>query len=83
MSSTDKPSTVAVGCWVKIKDPDIGEETIHLVDKEKERPEKGRYSPESPFAQALLGARHGQKVDYTMPGGGREEVKVLDFDWDS
>jgi len=83
MSSIDKPSSVAVGCWVKIKDPDVGEETIYLVDKKQERPESGRYSPESPFAQALLGAKHGQKVIYTTPDGGRDEVEVLDFDRDS
>lgn len=83
MNSTRRPPTVAVGCWVKIKDPDIGEETIHLVNKEDERPESGRFSLESPFAQALLGAEHGQKVVYAMPNGEDEEVEVLDFGWES
>ena len=82
MKSTEKPTSIAIGCWVKIKDPDIGEETIHVINKEDERPGKGRLSTESPFVQALLGAKPGQKVIYTMPHGGNEEVEVLDFGWD-
>lgn len=83
MNPERKPDTVAVGCWVKIKDPDIGEETIHLVNREEERPAKGLISTSSPFAKALLGAKPGEKVTYPVANGNTEQVEVLEIGWNS
>lgn len=84
MESPQRPDAIGIGCWVRINDPDLGEETIHLVDHAEERPEKGRYSDASPFARALIGAKQGQRVTYSVPHAGieEEEIQVLDFGLD-
>lgn len=83
MNSAKKPDAVAVGCWVRINDPDIGEETIYLVPPKEESPERGRFSTSSPFAEALIGTKPGEKVSYTVPNGTTEHVEVREFGWDT
>ena len=83
MSSTEKPDTVTVGCWVKFRDPDVGEEIVQVVDEEGLRPSLDKVPANSPFGQALIGATAGQKVRFPLPDGGEDEVEVIDFGLDS
>ena len=71
-----EPHEISVGCWVRLRDADIGEETIHLVEESAEKPEAGRISPKSPFAQAIIGAKPGETVRYETRDGA-EEVEIL------
>lgn len=77
MSNQEAPR-VELGCWVKVNDPDLGEETIRLVPEEQASPRQGKISPNSPFAQALLGAKKGETVEFTGPTGQIEQVEILD-----
>lgn len=70
---------ITVGCWVKFRDPDIGEETVHVVDQTAVRPSVDKVPVSTPFGQALLGAKAGQKVRFTLPNGGEDEVEVIEF----
>lgn len=45
------------------------EETYHIVGAHEADPGNGRISNESPFGQALLGARKGQLVSASTPAG--------------
>lgn len=75
MTSNDKK--VAVGSWVTLRDPDIGEETVQVVEKLEQAPSLDKVPVGTPFGQALLGAKAGEKVRFPLPDGGEEEVEVL------
>jgi transcription elongation factor GreA len=55
------------------------EETYYIVGPHEASPGKGRISNESPFGQALLGAKKGQTVSVETPGGKiRLTVKAIE-----
>jgi transcription elongation factor GreA len=61
---------VSVGNVVTVVEDGIGEpETYHIVGPHEANPGNGRISNESPFGQALLGAKKGQTVSVETPGG--------------
>jgi len=80
--SSSKPAKVELGCWVRLHDPDLGEEVVHLVDENQAQPTKNKFPPDNPFAQALLGSKPGDMVSFTGVTGDTEELKILDVGWD-
>lgn len=61
---------VSVGNIVTVIEDGYGEpETYHIVGPHEANPGNGRISNESPFGQALLGAKKGQTVSVETPGG--------------
>jgi transcription elongation GreA/GreB family factor len=78
----EQPDVIQVGCWVRIRDPDLDEvEMFHLVEPVVERPSAGRISPRSPFAQALIGAQPGEIVTFETPTG-KETLEIIEAGWD-
>lgn len=62
--------SVRVGSTVTVLDEEYDEEeTFHIVGPLEADPANGRISNESPYGQALLGARLGQIVQVKTPGG--------------
>ncbi len=73
--SADK---VSLGCKVKLKDVETGEQHLyHLVGSAEADPTHDRISNESPVGQAILGAKKGQTVTVTTPSGRAIEYKVV------
>jgi transcription elongation factor GreA len=61
---------VSVGNKVTVVEDGYDEpETYHIVGPHEASPGNGRISNESPFGQALLGAKKGQTVSVQTPGG--------------
>ncbi|HEX6383946.1 MAG TPA: transcription elongation factor GreA [Anaerolineae bacterium] len=61
---------VRVGHTVTVLEEDFDEvETYHIVGAHEADPGNGRISNESPYGQALLGARKGQTVTVRTPAG--------------
>ena len=80
--SSQKPQTVQVGCWVRIRDPELDEEeTFHLVEPEAEKPTAGMISPRTPFAQALIGSQPGELVNVETRNG-VETLEIVATGWD-
>lgn len=80
--SNQQPQEITVGCWVKIRDPELDEEeTFHLVEPSAEQPTAGRISPRSPFAQALIGSQPGETVSFETRIG-KETLEIVDAGWD-
>jgi len=68
---------VRVGSTVTVREEGFDdEETYHIVGALEADPSNGRISNESPFGQALLGARKGQVVSASVPAG-TVRLKVL------
>jgi transcription elongation factor GreA len=64
---------VAFGSTVEVVDPESGRRTtMTLVGRGEAKPSAGQLSIESPVAQALLGAKPGDTVAVTTPGGQRK-----------
>jgi transcription elongation factor GreA len=72
--------TVSVGNKVTVVEDGYDEvETYYIVGPHEASPSNGRISNESPFGQALLGARKGQTVNVETPGGQiRLTVKAIE-----
>ena len=63
-------NVVRVGSTVTIYDEEFDEEvTYYIVGAQEADPSNGRISNESPYGQALLGAKKGQYVNVKTPGG--------------
>lgn len=63
-------NTVRVGSKVTIHDEEFDEEiTYHIVGSHEADPANGRISNESPYGKALIGAKKGQVVQVSTPGG--------------
>lgn len=61
---------VRVGNTVTVLEEDFGEvETYYIVGAHEADPSNGRISNESPYGQALLGAKKGQTVTVKTPAG--------------
>jgi transcription elongation factor GreA len=60
---------VQVGSCITVQEGDEPEETFYLVGAKEADPRNGRISNESPIGSALLGARVGDVVTATTPGG--------------
>ncbi|KAA3660095.1 MAG: transcription elongation factor GreA [Chloroflexi bacterium] len=61
---------VRVGSTVTVFDEEFEEEeTYYIVGAHEADPSNGRISNESPYGQALLGAKKGQYVTVQTPGG--------------
>lgn len=61
---------VRVGSTVTVFDEEYEEEeTYYIVGAHEADPGNGRISNESPYGQALLGAKKGQTVNVETPGG--------------
>lgn len=63
-------NVVRVGSTVTVYDEAFEEEeTYYIVGAQEADPSNGRISNESPYGQALLGAKKGQYVNVETPGG--------------
>jgi transcription elongation GreA/GreB family factor len=82
MAMSKQDQEITVGCWVTFRDPDIGEETVQVVDQEGLRPSLDKVPANSSFGQALLGAKAGQRVRFPLPNGGEDEVELTAFGHD-
>ncbi len=61
---------VRVGSTVTVFDEEFEEEeTYYIVGAHEADPANGRISNESPYGQALIGAKKGQTVNVKTPGG--------------
>lgn len=69
--------TVYIGSWVTVvEDGEEDEERYYIVGAAEANPSEGRISNESLLGSALLGAKKGDSVRYTAPGGDIE-FKVI------
>lgn len=72
-------NVINVGCTVKIKDLEFGDEMEYkLVGSTEANSLKGKISNESPVGRALIGAQKGDTVDVETPAG-IIQYEILDF----
>lgn len=69
---------VQVGSTVSIKNGGA-EKTYTIVGPNEANPLAGRISNETPLAQALLGKKKGDRVEFTVPAG-KIEYKILSIE---
>lgn len=67
--SKHEPGIVAFGSVVTVRDERGAQTKIHVVGEDEADPGAGSISWTSPYAQALLGHRAGQKVVVRRPAG--------------
>jgi transcription elongation factor GreA len=67
---------VGVGAKVKVSSDD-GDESYAIVGPAEADPLEGRISNESPLGRALLGHKAGDEVEWLMPDGEPNRVKIL------
>lgn len=71
--------SVSVGCTVKVKDMEFGEEVEYtIVGSAESDPLNNKISNESPVGRALLGSKVGDRVDVQAPAG-VIQYKILDI----
>ncbi len=63
--------TVAFGCWVTVEDDAGARSTWRIVGPDEAEPRRDRVSAHSPVGRALIGARLGDEVEVSRPGGAR------------
>lgn len=71
VDEADMPKgTVGVGCKVKVKDYDLGENIeYYIVGSAEADPMNAKISNESPVGKALVGKRKGDEVEAQTPAG--------------
>ena len=70
IKKTGSSEYVQVGSTVTIHDEEFDEDlTYYIVGPHEADPANGRISNESPYGKALLGAKEGQTVKVSTPGG--------------
>ena len=70
IKDTGPSDVVRVGSTVTVFDEEFEEEeTYYIVGAHEADPGNGRISNESPYGQALIGAKKGQTVNVKTPGG--------------
>ena len=67
--ATQDRDVAAFGACVTVVDADDQKTEWHIVGEDEADPAAHRIAPFSPLAQALLGARVGDVVDWRKPGG--------------
>lgn len=71
---------VHVGSRVRVKDVMANEEdTYQIVGSTEVDPYAGKISDESPIGKALLGAKVGDIVEFTVPSGDTVSYEVLEI----
>ena len=73
---TQDPALVAFGACVTVVDEDDRTTEWRIVGEDEADPAAHRIAPFSPLAQALLGARVGDVVEWRKPGG-TVELEVI------
>lgn len=73
------PGRVLFGAEVTVEE-EAGRRVYRIVGVEESNPGQGRVSWISPLARALAGARVGDTVTLTLPGG-RQALKVLKIEY--
>ena len=74
--ATQPAGIVAFGACVTVADEDDVQTDWHIVGQDEADPAAHRIAPFSPLARALLGAKVGDLVDWTKPGG-TVELEVI------
>lgn len=75
--STDK---VGIGCVVKIKELDEGDEEIYaIVSSSESEPLAGKISDESPVGSALMGRAVGDVCEVSVPSGATLHYRILEI----
>jgi transcription elongation GreA/GreB family factor len=78
MTDTNEHATVKLGSRVRIREADSAEvETFHVVPPAEVDVLANKIPPNSPMAQALLGSKPGDTVEYEAPAGAIE-LHVVD-----
>jgi transcription elongation GreA/GreB family factor len=73
-----EPIQVVPGAWVKVRGPEPGETQVYrLTDAAQVNVEQNEIPASSPFAQAIIGRRPGEVVEYSAPAGVMT-VEILD-----
>lgn len=67
--ATQDKGVVAFGACVTVVDEDDNETDWHIVGEDESDPAQHRIAPFSPLAQAMMGARIGDVVDWHKPSG--------------
>lgn len=67
--ATQDPEVIAFGACVTVADADDLQTEWRIVGEDEADPANHRIAPFSPLAQALMGARVGDVVDWRKPGG--------------
>lgn len=70
---------IAFGSIVKVKDLDYGDvDEYTIVGEGESDPRNGKVGLSTPLANALLGHKGGDKVEYQAPGG-KIRLEILEF----
>ena len=79
--ATQDRDVVAFGACVTVADEDDRATDWRIVGEDEADPAAHRIAPFSPLAQAMLGARVGDVVDWRKPGGVTElEITAIRYD---
>jgi transcription elongation factor GreA len=76
IETNGKADKVDLGVTVTIQEEDYPPETYQMVGATEADPRNGRISHQSPFGQALMGAKEGDEVVANSPAG-EVHLKVL------
>lgn len=76
IETNGKADKVDLGVTVTIQEEDYPPETYQMVGATEADPRNGRISHQSPFGQALMGAKEGDEVVANSPAG-EIHLKVL------
>ena len=77
--SDEQAGHVGLGCSVRVKDLDTGDEDVYqIVGSQEADPMNGRISEDSPFGRALLGRKAGEEVIVEAPAG-NIKYKILEI----
>ncbi|MBI5367717.1 MAG: transcription elongation factor GreA [Planctomycetes bacterium] len=70
---------IAFGSSVKVKDLDHGDiDDYQIVGEGESDPRNGKVGLSTPLAQALVGKKPGDKVEYLAPGG-KIRLQIIEF----
>ena len=80
VDSTGSSHEVSFGSTVKLRDAGTGKEvTYTIVSSFDQDISQGKLSNSSPVAEAVMGAKQGQKVKALLPNGTQREFEVLEI----
>lgn len=72
------PAEVAFATRVRVAEPDGTERTFAIVGEDEADAAAGRIAPQAPLARALIGARVGDVLCWSRPGGALD-LEVLEI----
>ena len=80
MEDEEDPTSISVGCIVRVKDYEFKEEmSFRIVGSKEADSREGKISNESPVGRALMGKEVGDIVKVITPAG-QSKYKVLSIE---